>query len=301
MGGFSATVAILSLNMTTALWSAGQIALTFPITGATVSTPITITSPNHGVPLGRNVHAVITGVVGTTELNDLTWELTPTDPNTFSVATYTAQGIPSPSVGTNAYVSGGVAEATFPDYRILLGRRWIAQNTSVVSPRIVFVPTRNNKPWDFMPYGGQGPAPAQSRGSLEQQSEAQQPLVMTKHVTFEVHITGCLATTSGETPSPDQGDFDAVEAIEDTLMTVMFDAITPPGFTVLADYWESQTDKSGSMSQRGQKHVLLVQVARPVARSPLASFAPEGTSLVFTVEPLNPASGDATVITVSGS
>ena len=297
MGGFSATVAILSLNATLALVNASQVAGTFPITGATVTTPIAVTSPNHGVPLGRTVHAVVTDVVGTAEANGL-WELTPTDPNTFTLATYSAQGIPTPSVGATAYVSGGLISYAFPDYRILLGRRWVAQNTSVVSPRIVFVPTRNNKAWDFMPYGGQGPAPAQSRGSLEQQSEAQQPLVMTKHVTFEVHITGCLATTSGETPSPDQGDFDAVEAIEDTLMTVMFDAITPPGFTVLADYWESQTDKSGSMSQRGQKHVLLVQIARPVARSPLAQFVPEGTSLVFTVEPLNPASGDATIITV---
>jgi hypothetical protein len=291
--GFAETISILSLNTTLALFNASVVAGTLPITAATVTTPIAVTSPSHGVPLGRNVHAVITGVVGAVEANGL-WELTPTDANTFTLASYSAQGIPFPSVGVHTYVSGGTISYAFPDYRILLGRRWVDQLTSVASPRIIFVPTRNPKPWDFKPYGGLGPAPRGERGSAEQQSEKQQPLVTTKYCTFEVHITGAATP-----PSPDQGDFDAVEAIEDTLLTVMFDAITPPGFQVIGDDWVSQKVTSGTQTQRGQKHVLIVQIARPVARQPLAQFVPNGTSIVFSVEPTNAASGDITVIEVS--
>jgi hypothetical protein len=292
---FETTVAILSLNLTLALANAGQTFKTFPITGATATTPIQVTSPAHGVPPGENVHGVVTGVVGETEANGL-WELTVVDPNTFSLATYSAQGIPTNSVGTNAYVSGGQIAVAFPDYRILLGRRRVAMNTSVASPRIVFVPT-NGRRWDFVPYGGLGSAPRGQRGSLEQQSEKLQPNLGTKWRTFEVHITGCATDVATGQPDPDFGDFSAVDALESALFAVMFDAITPTRFNWLAEKWPSQMVEAGSMSQRGQKSVHLVEFATPITPTPL-SFVPDGTSLVFSVEPVNAASGDITVITV---
>jgi hypothetical protein len=297
MSGFSALVAILSLNMSLALIQAEQISGSFPITGATVSTPITITSPNHGVPLGRTVHALVSGVEGEAEANGM-WELTPVDPNTFSLATYNPDGTPLLSVGVNAYTSGGIAQYAFADYRILLGRRWIAQSTAVASPRIVFVPSTNRTPWDFFPYGGQGPAPRQSRGSGEQQIQTLQPLQGTKYTTFEVHITGAT-----NPPQPDSGDFDAVAMLEDALFVTMFDAITPPGYSVVASAWVSQTEQSGSMSQRGQKKILWLQIPQPIIRVPAAAFVPEGTSIVFTVQPATDPliPGDQTVIDVTES
>ncbi len=294
MIGFADTIAILSLNMTLALVNAGQVSGTFPITGATVATPIAITSPAHGVPLGRTVHAVVQNVTGTVEANGL-WELTPTDPNTFTLGSYNPDGTPLASVGVHAYTGGGVASYAFADYRALLGRRWIAQNSAVASPRIVFIPTVDRSLWDFFPYGGQGPAPLQSRGTGEQQVQTLQPLQGTKYITFEVHITGGV-----DPPDPDHEDFSAVELLEDVLFVQLFDMLTPPVFKVVGHMWPSQSTEAGSMTQRGQKSVLLLQIARPIARIPAAEFVPIGTSIVFTVEPEG-SPADATTIDIPGS
>ena len=296
MIGFADTIAILSLNMTLALVNAGQISGTFPITGATVATPIAITSPAHGVPLGRTVHAVITGVTGTVEANGL-FELTPTDPNTFTLGSYNPDGTPLASVGVHAYTGGGVASYAFADYRALLGRRWIAQNSAVASPRIVFVPTVDRTLWDFFPYGGQGPAPKQGRGTAEQQVQTLQPQQGTKYITFEVHITGGV-----NPPDPDHEDFSAVELLEDVLFIQLFDMLTPPVFKITGHMWPSQTLDAGSMSQRGQKSVLLLQIARPISRIPAGEFVPVGTSITFTVEPVDPlVPDDQTTILVTGA
>lgn len=277
-------ITILSLNLTAALVGAGQVAGTFPITGATATTPIVVKSVAHGVPVGtpptRYVHAVVSGVTGMVEANGL-WVLTPIDADHFALSGYTPQGIYSPSVGTNAYISGGTISYAFPDYAILLGRQMVALSSAVASPRIVFVPT-NGRRWTFEPYGGQGPAPRQERGSAEQQSEKLSPQLATKWRTFEVHITG-----AAQPPQPNFGDFDAVDALESALYAVMFDAITPARFNWLREEWPSQTVEAGSNTQRGQKSVHLVEIATPVTANPLG-FVPTGTSLLFTVEPTDP-------------
>jgi hypothetical protein len=293
MSGFAATIAILSLNVTAALLNAGQVAGTFPVTGSTTTTPITLISPNHGVPLGRTVHGAVSGVVGAIEANGV-WELTPVDGNTFALSSYDGQGNSTPSVGTNAYVSGGTISYALSGYRILLGRRWIATTEAVVSPRIVFAPADSRRAWDFVPFGGQGPAPRQSRGSVEQQSQRLGPLLGTKYVGFEIHITG-----AANPPAPDFGDFDAVEVLENALFVAMFDNLTQPNFAILASSWPSQSVDAGTQTQRGQKKVLYFTLFRPIQRPP-AQFVPVGTSLVFTVEPTLPlVPDDVTTFTVS--
>jgi hypothetical protein len=292
-------VTLLSLNLTLNLVNAGQVAGTLPITAATATTPITVTSTAHGVPMSRVVHGVVAGVTGETEANGL-WVLTPLDANTFALSTLSPQGILANSVGVNAYVSGGTISYAFPDYQILLGRQMLALASAVASPRIAFVPT-NGRRWTFEPYGGQGAAPFQQLGSLEQQSQKLQPQLATKWRTFEVHITG-----AANPPQPNFGDLDAVDALESALYAVMFDTITPTRFNWLAEKWPSQLDPkdpqaTGSNTQRGQQTMHLVEIATPVTKAPL-QFVPKGTSIVFTVEPINPlVPQDQTTIDIVGS
>jgi hypothetical protein len=285
-----ALVAIISLNLTSLLVSDyGVVGKSFPISHATATTPIRVTSTNHGVPLGRVVHGVVSGVTGTVEANGL-WVLTPTDANTFSLSTYTAQGIVVESVGTNAYISGGQIQCAFPDYQILLGRRNKALTSAVASPRVVFIPTAG-RAWDFESYGGQGPAPLKLRGSAEQQSQKLEPQLGTEFSTFEVYVTGSAPDYGASGPSPDYGDFDATQAIVHALFSVLFDASGPPRAKVLRETWTSQTPQSGSMSQRGQQWMGVIELQQPVYRVPL-QYVPVGTYIEMTVQPVNPASED---------
>lgn len=68
------------------------------ITNATNATPIVITAPSHGFSTGFRVS--IAGIVGNTAANNLTWTVTVTDANTFSL---------NGSTGNGAYTSGGTA------------------------------------------------------------------------------------------------------------------------------------------------------------------------------------------------
>jgi hypothetical protein len=68
------------------------------ITGATAANPVVITSNNHGLQTGGK--ARITGVVGMTEINNLTFTVTRVDANTYSL-----DGIDG--TGYTAYSSGG--------------------------------------------------------------------------------------------------------------------------------------------------------------------------------------------------
>lgn len=287
-----ALISILSLNLTLALVQNNQVAQTLVVTNATVTTPIAITCPSHNIPLGRVAHGVVTGIEGTEEANGL-WVLTPVDSNTLTLSTFTPQGVSMSSVGVNAYASGGQVQIAFPDYQILLGRRWVATAAAVVSPRIVFVPT-DGKKWGFEPYGGVGsPAslPAE-RGSLEQQSEKTQPQQATEFTTFEVYVQGCA-----NPPAPDFGDFDATQAIVWALYTVIFDANSPARGQVLHESWPSQSPERGTQTQRGQMWRGILEFQQPVTRAPL-SFVPAGVSLVETVLPAGGGSGDATIITI---
>ena len=283
-------VALLSLNMTAALFNAGQATLTLPpITGATATTPITVTSPAHGVPLGRNVHAVVQGVQGTVEANAM-WELTPIDANTLSLGTYDAQGNPVPSQGVNPYTGGGTINYAFPGYRILLGREFVAMAEAVATPRIVFVPT-DAKAYGFEPYAGLGPAPRQQRGSAEQQAMTQSPQAATDFLTFEVYVSGAAVP-----PSPSFGDFDATQLLAWTLYNVAWEACGD-GVNVLHVSWPSQVKGAGSLTQRGQQTRLIYQFQQPVITNPLA-FVPSGTSMQLTVTPAAGGSGDSTIIVI---
>ena len=287
-----ALVTLISLSVTDTLVDAGVVANTLPITGATVTTPIHITSPNHQVPPGRVLHGVISGVVGTTEANGL-WVMTPVDANTLALTSYSAQGIPYNSVGVNAYISGGQIEYAFPDFGILLGRRNQALTTAVASPRILFVPVKGRK-FGFEPYGGAG-TPAQVpnvRGTLEQQSERLQPQLWTAYSTFAVYVTGSAPDYNhGAALSPDFGDFDATQAIAFALLAVLFDQIGPARCQILYEDWPSQTMESGTQTQRGQQWMCVLEFQQPVTRSPL-EYVPIGTYMEMTVEPASPGSSD---------
>ena len=292
-----ALVAILSLNMSYSLIvNYGQVAGTLPITGATQTTPILVTSPNHGVPPSRVVHGIVDEVTGTVEANGL-WIATPVDPNTLSLTTLTAQGIPVNSVGTNPYTGGGRLQFAFPDWQILLGRQMVALSTAVVSPRIVFVPTREPK-WLYESYGsvGQDFIDQRTRGTKEQQTMTLEKLYATQPTHFEVYVTG-----AANPPSPNFGDFDATQFLVYVLYQTLFETIGgDDAQSVKGGDWPSQKVDAASMLQRGQQWMGIVEIKQPVAAVPKA-FVPAGTSIVFTVQPDNPlVPQDQTTITIPG-
>jgi hypothetical protein len=293
-----ALVAILSLNLTSVLVTDyGVIAASLPVTGATATTPIELTSTGHGY--ARPVHGLVSGVTGTAEANGL-WVLTPVDPNTLALSTFTAQGIPVQSVGVNAYVSGGIIQLAFPDGSILLGRRNVALATSVASPRIVFVPT-DGKAWSFEPYVGAAPSitPASVpnvRGSVEQQSMTLGPQMATEFTTFEVYVSGS-GPNYGNELSPDFYDLDATQSIVFALYSVCFDA-SGARAKVLHESWPSQSIEAGTQTQRGQQWKGVIEFQQPVIRIP-TTFVPIGTSLQITVEPVNPYVTDPVVIDIN--
>jgi hypothetical protein len=298
-----ALVAVLSLNLTAVLiQDYGVIAKTLPITGATVSTPILVTSTAHGQV--RPIHGIVSGVTGEFEANGL-WVLTPVDANTLALSTFTAQGLVTESVGVNAYTGGGQVQYAFPDGSILLGRRNVALATSVASPRIIFVPT-DGKAWNLEPFGGAGPdlQPAESpavRGSLQQQSMTLGPQLATEYTTFEVYVTGS-GPDYGNVLSPDFNDLDATQAIVYALYSVLFDASGPPRAKVLHETWPSQLPSNdpratGTHTQRGQQWMGIVEFQQPVQRIP-KQFVPIGTYIQETVEPINAGSTDGTIIVI---
>ena len=291
-----ALVAILSLNMTYSLIvNYGQVAGALPITGATQTTPILVTSPNHGVPPSRVVHGIVDEVTGTTEANGL-WIATPVDPNTLSLTLLTAQGLVVDSVGVHAYTGGGRLRYAFPDFGILLGRQMVALSSAVASPRVVFVPTKNG-PWIYESEGsvGQTLDEQRSRGTAEQQSMTLNKQYATEPLTFEVYVTG-----AANPPSPNFGDFDATQLLVHVLYATLFETITSPVARIVQADWPSQKVDAASMLQRGQQWMGIVEIKQPVTALP-KSFVPAGTSIVFTVEPESPlVPQDQTTITIPG-
>ena len=289
-----ALIAVLSLNATVKLIEDyGQVAGTLPITGATATTPILVTSPNHGVPPSRVVHGIVDQVTGTVEANGL-WQATPVDPNTLSLTTFDPQGNVVDSVGTNAYTGGGRLRYSFPDYGILLGRQMVALTTAVASPRIVFVPTKNG-PWLYESEGsvGQTLAEQRTKGTAEQQYMTLHKQYATEPVTFEVYVTG-----AANPPSPNFGDFDATQLLVHVLYAVRFESATSPVARIVQADWPSQKVDAASMLQRGQQWMGILEIKQPVTAVPKA-FVPAGTSIVFTVEPEHPlVPQDQTTITV---
>lgn len=296
-------VALTSLNLTSILIEDyGVVSKTWPITAATITTPITVTSMAHGVPLGRVVHGIVSGVTGETEANGL-WILTPLDADTFALSTLDAQGLRVQSVGVNAYEGGGQIQTALADYSILLGRRNLDLAVGPASPRVVMIPTAG-RAWGFEPYGGAAPSivPAvypNVRGSAEQQSMTLAPQLATQFPTFEVWIHGCATDYGASAPAPDYADFDACQALAFALYSVFFDETGGlPRARVLHEDWPSQKLDSGSMTQRGQTYVQVIEFQQGVSKLP-GTFAPIGVSGQFTVQPVNPASGDPIVIDIT--
>jgi hypothetical protein len=291
-----AFVSILSLNLTLSLvqdW--GVVYKTLPITDATVTTPIVVTSVAHGIPAGRLIHGIVTDVVGTTEANGL-WVLTPLDADTFSLTTFDAQGNAVQSVGANAYISGGVITWAFPDGQILLGRRNKMLTTMVATPRILFIPTKGAA-WRFEPYGGASPEitglprEPDARGSAEQQAMTSEPQLATEPLTFEVYVNGSGPNYGGPL-SPDFEDFDATQAVVHALYAELFDAVGGlPRAKILAESWPSQEENQGTMTQRGQQWRGILEVQMPVRKTPIA-FVPIGVSVAMIVQPNDPAVED---------
>lgn len=288
--GISAAIALLSINLTASLVGAGQVAYTLPVTGAQTATPVVLTSPAHGIPTARVAHGVVSGVGSMPETNG-TWVLTPLDANTLALSTFDAQGNVTKVVGVGTYSGGGQIQIAFPDYQVLLGRQMLSLASAAASPRVVFVPT-SGKAWGFEPYGGDGPAPLQERGTAEQQSATQQPQIATRYATFQVFVTG-----AANPPQPNFGDLDATDMLARAVYAALF-AMSGGRVAVLSESWPSQGPNAGSMTQRGEQWVGLIQLQAPITYA-TQQFVPIGTSLVMTVIPVNGGSADATIITVT--
>jgi hypothetical protein len=290
-----AFVALLSLTLTVKLLAANVVAGTLPITDVSTTTPIVVTSPGHRVPVGRVLHGGIADAGGMDEINGSVWVLTPLDGDTFTVSTFDAQGNRVEPAGVNTYTGGGTISFAFPDWAILLGRRYLGTATSVATPRIVMFPARG-KAWDFEPYGGAAPNIAAAekppvRGSAEQQAIALEQQVATEHLTFEVYVNGS-GPNYGNPLNPDFEDFDATQAIVHALYTVLFDQIGGlPRAKILGERWPSQEATAGTMTQRGQQWCGLLEIQMPVRRDPL-SFVPIGTRAEITVQPIHAGSTD---------
>lgn len=288
-----ALISYLSLEVTSRLLAASIVAKTLTVIGATNATPIVIqTSASHGYT--RPAHGIVSSVGGNAGANGL-WVMTPVDSTHLRLTTFTAQGAVSNSVGTGAYTSGGTIQVAFPDGSILLGRRNIAMQTAVATPRIVFVPIGSSA-WQLDPYGGVIP-PGVIPRTLASETAEQQTMILqrqlnTERQKFEVHVTGCASP-----PDPDFGDFDVTQAIYQTLYGVMFDLITPDRARVLSGHWESQDPNVQQLDARGQKWVGIVEIAQPVTDNPL-SFVPNGTVGTITVSFENGSSGDDTIIVI---
>lgn len=288
-----ALVALISLDVTRRLVAGGIVATTLTVVGATNATPIVIeTSAPHG--LIRPAHAVVADVAGNDAANGV-WVLTPTDTTHVSLSTFTPAGAPLLSVGTGSYTSGGTMSIAFPDGSILLGRRNVAMNMAVTTPRIVFVPI-GSPAWELDPYGGVIPATSIPR-TLASQTTEQIAMKRSRQLTterqrFEVHVTGCASP-----PSPDFGDFDVTQALYQELYASMFDLVTPDRARILSGSWVSQTPDIQTLDTRGQKWVGIVEIAQPVTDNPL-SFIPTSTDGTISINFINGASGDATVVII---
>lgn len=289
-----ALITLLSLDVTLRLVTAGQVANTYTIVGATNTTPIVVTtSAAHN--LVRPVHAVVASVAGNTGANGL-WVCTPTGTSTLRLSTFSDQGAVVNSVGTGSYTSGGTIKTSFPDGSILLGRRNVAMQTSVATPRIVFVPI-GSPAWELDPYGGVIPAATLPRTlaseTAEQKTMKRSRQLATERQRFEVHVTGCATP-----PDPDFGDFDATQAVYQTLYASMFDLITPPRAKVLSGEWASQSETIQTLDTRGQKWVGMVEISQAVTENPYA-FVNAGTGGTIIVNFEDGATDDETVLEIT--
>lgn len=288
-----ALVALLSLDVTRKLVAAGYVASTLFISSASDASPVVITT---AVPhkFQRPTHGIVQGVGGNAGANG-TWVMTPTGPQTLTLTSFTLAGGTILSQGTGTYTSGGTIQTAFPDGSILLGRRNVAMQTAVATPRIVFVPMGSPE-WGLDPYGGVIPAATVPRARAsetdEQKLMKQSRQLATEVQTFEVHVTGSAVPSD-----PDFGDFDVTQAIYQTLYGSMFNMISPARAIVKRGHWVSQDETIQTLDVRGQKWVGIVEIHQPVLDDAL-QFVSGSTDGTITVNFTDGASGDQTIIEV---
>lgn len=291
-----ALIARISLEMTRRLVAASLVALTMSVSAASNASPIVVTTASpHRFPIGRPVHAIISGVGGNTAANGA-WILTPTGASTFTLGTYDAQGNAETSTGDGDYTTGGTISVAFPDGCILLGRRNVAMQMAVATPRIVFVPL-GSPAWSLEPYGGVIPPITSkprrlSEETAEQATMKKQRQLATEQHRFEVHVTGCATP-----PDPNGGDFDITQALYHTLYAVLFDIVSAPRALVLGGEWESQRPDIQQLDVRGQKWVATIEIMQPVIDNAL-DFLPQSTTATIEVNFPDGVDSDATTIEI---
>ncbi len=284
-----ALFALLSLDMTRKLVTAGLVASTLVVIDATNTSPIVVTtSTPHGFV--RPAHAELAAIGGNDAANG-TWVCTPTSSTTLTLSTFSMAGARVPSVGSGAYSSGGTLKTAFPDGSILLGDRNVAMQTAVATPRIVVVPLGSGG-WVIDPYGGVIPPGILPRRladeTAEQRFMKRSRQLNTEPHRFEVHVTGCATP-----PDPDFGDFDVTQAIYHSLYESMFNMISPDRARVLRGNWERV-----GLDVRGQKWVGIVEIKQPVTDNPL-SFIPTSTDATIRVHLIGSSSSEDTVIQIT--
>jgi hypothetical protein len=298
MISIGALVALLSLRVTASMVASGIVSQSWAISGVTNTTPIVVTtSAPHKVPPGYKMHAVVSGVAGTTNANGA-WELSVRDETSFTLGTYSGSGANVPSVGNGVYAGGGTIATVLDEGAILLGRKYL--DVTGAPPRIVFVPTTAPL-FDLQAAGGMT-MPLQSLPSTlaqmtpEQVALAQQPPLLTDHARFEVYVWG--AALPG---APNFADFDVTRALRDEVIVAGIDLISSPMFKILGGRWDSQVAGAtqSAWSSQGQAYMMLVEIWMPVVAKPFA-FVPFGVSATLRVQPANPAPDDPIVIEVGG-
>jgi hypothetical protein len=102
----------------TAYTSGGEITKVIAFSAATQTSPVKITAKKHGLIDGQRV--TIANVVGMTELNTNTYDVSNTDTDTFELFN-ASTGAAIDGIGFTAYTSGGDAIRVAQDHNVLLG------------------------------------------------------------------------------------------------------------------------------------------------------------------------------------
>lgn len=286
-----ALVALISLDVTLKLVSAGVIATTMGVVAATNATPIVLeTAVPHGVLAANPIHGVVTGVGGNTSANGV-WELTALDETHLTLTTYSPAGARANSVGNGSYTGGGTVQVALPDGRVLLGRKHVQRGGA--PPRITFVPYGAGG-WAFAAYGGVIPDAARPTSLAAETTEQQRMLlqrqIATEKQRFEVHAWGCAVP-----PDPDFGDYDVTQALYHQVIQSVFSLCT--GMDILQGKWQSSDPKIAQWDKRGQEYVLIVEIDQPVLDAALL-FVPASTGGEIAVNFTGGSSGDASIIEV---
>lgn len=242
-------VTYLSNHLCQALITAGFIAGTLTITGASNASPIVVTTaaPHLLLP---NAVVFVQGVVGNTAANDF-WVITPIDNTHFSL---------NGSVGNGNYVSGGTAQSALIGGKILFGRRWVQQNQ--MAPRIVMIPVEGDP---GMPRDQYDMTDASTLSPNQLEALLAPGVAVARHA-FEVQCWGAASP-----PDPDF-DFDATEILRDQVIRSA-DALFRGNYTTQKGPWVDQQEKATTEMKIGHLFKFYLTLDAPVPQTP-NQFAP---------------------------